>query len=68
MAIEGYIDSCTDRLVAADIRWQCWAVTIEYVNRPRQDDEIRFAVNLLGVGGPIGSSVGLGSITSGGLK
>ena len=63
-----YRGDFTETRVAADIRWQCWALTIEYVNRPRQDDEIRFAVNLLGVGGPIGSSVGLGSITSGGLK
>jgi LPS-assembly protein len=54
--------------VAADLRWQCWALTIEYVRRFRRDDEIRFAVNLLGVGGPIGTSVGLGAIESGGQK
>jgi LPS-assembly protein len=63
-----YRGDFTETRLAADIRWQCWALTIEYVNRPRQDDEVRFAVNLLGVGGPIGTSVGLGSITSGGLK
>ena len=51
--------------VAADLRWQCWALTVEYVNRINRDDEIRFAVNLLGVGGPIGTSVGLGTIATG---
>ena len=54
--------------VATDFRWQCWALTIEYVSRTRRDDEVRFAVNLLGVGGPIGTSVGLGGIDSGGQK
>jgi LPS-assembly protein len=54
--------------VGADIRWQCWALTLEYVNRPRQDNEIRFAINLLGVGGPIGTNFGLGAITPGGQK
>jgi LPS-assembly protein len=55
----------TETRVAADFHWQCWALTVEYVNRPRQDDEIRFAINLLGVGGPIGTSVGVGTITGG---
>jgi LPS-assembly protein len=54
--------------VAADLRWQCWALTVEVVNRARRDDEIRFAINLLGVGGPIGTSVGLGAIESSGQR
>ena len=54
--------------VAADLRWQCWALTVEFVNRARRDDEIRFAINLLGVGGPIGTSVGLGAIESSGNR
>ena len=54
--------------VAADLRWQCWALTVEFVNRAHRDDEIRFAINLLGVGGPIGTSVGLGAIESSGQK
>jgi hypothetical protein len=54
--------------LATDLRWQCWALTVEYVKRARRDDEIRFAVNLLGVGGPIGTSVGLGAIDSSGQK
>lgn len=58
----------TESRVAADFHWQCWALTVEYVHRARQDDEIRFAVNLLGVGGPIGTSVGVGAIAPGGQK
>jgi hypothetical protein len=58
----------TETRVAADFHWQCWALTVEYVNRARQDDEIRFAINLLGVGGPIGTSVGLGAISPGGQR
>lgn len=63
-----YRGDFTETRVAADFHWQCWALTVEYVNRARQDDEIRFAVNLLGVGGPIGTSVGLGAIAPGGQK
>ena len=58
----------TETRVATDLRWQCWALTVEFVNRARRDDEIRFAINLLGVGGPIGTSVGLGAIESSGQK
>jgi LPS-assembly protein len=54
-----------------DIRFQCYAITVDYVDRPRiagrgGEDELRFAVNLLGVGGPVQSSIGLGSLTSAG--
>ncbi|HEU4368945.1 MAG TPA: hypothetical protein VFV05_12050, partial [Methylomirabilota bacterium] len=45
-----------------DIRFQCWALTVEYVHRERRDDELQFAVNLLGVGGPVRTSVGLGAL------
>jgi hypothetical protein len=58
----------TETRVAVDFHWQCWALTVEYVNRAKRDDEIRFAVNLLGVGGPIGTSVGLGAIESSGQR
>lgn len=47
-----------------DFRFQCWAFTVEYVTRSRSDNEFRFAVNLLGVGGPIATSVGVGSLDS----
>ena len=45
-----------------DFRFDCWAVTLEYVNRARDgvgggEDEVRFAVNLLGLG-PIGTRIG----------
>ncbi len=63
-----YRSDFTETSVAVDFRWQCWALTVEYVNRARRDDEIRFAINLLGVGGPIGTSVGLGAIAPGGQK
>jgi LPS-assembly protein len=63
-----YRSDFTETRVAADIHWQCWALTVEYVHRSRQDDEIRFAINLLGVGGPIGTSVGVGALGPGGQK
>jgi hypothetical protein len=54
--------------VALDVKFQCWAFTVELVNRERDDTEVRFAVNLLGVGGPIQTSMGLGAIQSSGQK
>jgi len=48
--------------VSTDIRFDCWALNFEYVHRHGRDDEVRFALNLLGVGGPIRSSVGLGTL------
>ncbi|HXH81863.1 MAG TPA: LPS assembly protein LptD [Candidatus Tectomicrobia bacterium] len=54
--------------VAADIKFQCWALTVEYVQRTRRDDEIRFAVNLLGLGAPLQTSVGLGAMGRGGER
>lgn len=55
-------DTFVESRFAADLKFQCWAITVEYVNRSRGDDEVRFAVNLLGVGGPFTTSVGLGAI------
>jgi hypothetical protein len=37
-------------------------LNFEYVHRHGRDDEMRFALNLLGVGGPIRTSVGLGAL------
>jgi hypothetical protein len=54
--------------VAADIRFQCWSITVQYVHRERRDDELLFAVNLLGVGGPIRTSVGLGALEGSGER
>ena len=49
-----------DRL-AVDVKFQCWAFTVEYISRDPGSDEVRFAVNLLGMGGPIGTGVGVGA-------
>jgi LPS-assembly protein len=54
--------------VATDFRFDCWALTLEFVHREGRDDEIRFALNLLGVGGPIRTSVGLGALEGSGEK
>jgi LPS-assembly protein len=48
-----------------DIKFQCWAVALEYITRFRSSDEFRFTVNLLGVGG-IGSGFGLGTTSGSG--
>jgi hypothetical protein len=53
---------------ATDIRFQCWSLTVEYVHRENRDDELLFAVNLLGVGGPIRTSVGLGALQGAGER
>lgn len=34
-----------------DLHWQCFTVVLEYVERARDEDEFRFGVNLLGLGG-----------------
>jgi LPS-assembly protein len=54
--------------LAMDLKFQCWAVTVEFVNRNKREDEVRFAVNLLGIGGPIQTSVGVGALESPGQK
>lgn len=54
--------------IAGDIRFQCWAFTVEFVHREGREDEISFGVNLLGVGGPFRTSVGLGALEGSGEK
>jgi LPS-assembly protein len=61
-------DTFAESRLAVDLHWQCWALSIEYINRARRDDEVRFTLNLLGVGGPISTKIGLGAIESGGQK
>lgn len=61
-------DTFIENRVALDVRLQCWSLTVELVNRHRGEDEVRFAVNLLGVGGPIQTSVGLGALESAGQR
>ncbi len=36
--------------VGFDLNYQCWAIMVEYVHRHDHGDEVRFAVNLLGLG------------------
>ncbi len=33
-----------------DIHFDCWAITTEFIHRYASDDEVRFSINLLGVG------------------
>jgi LPS-assembly protein len=54
--------SFVESRVSADIKFQCWALTVEFVHREGRDNELGFAVNLLGVGGPVRTSVGLGAL------
>jgi LPS-assembly protein len=50
----------------ADLKFQCWALLIEYINRSPEfagkiaDNEFRFSLNLLGVGGVLTTRVGAG--------
>jgi LPS-assembly protein len=43
-----------------DIKFQCWALSLEYITRFQNANEFRFTLNLLGVGG-YGSGVGVGA-------
>ena len=64
-------DTFIENRYGVEVRFQCYALTVEYIARSREagrrgEDEVRFAVNLLGVGGPISTGIGLGSLTSSG--
>ena len=54
--------------ISGDIRFQCWAFTVEYVHREGREDEIAFGINLLGVGGPFRTSIGLGALEGSGER
>lgn len=46
--------------IGADLRFQCWAFAVTYVNRYRGEDEIRFSIDLLGIGSATtGTGLGL---------
>jgi LPS-assembly protein len=57
-------DTFVENQFGVDIRFQCWEVSVVYIDRTREagrsraDEEVRFSVNLLGVGGPLRTSVG----------
>jgi len=48
-----------------DIKFQCWALSLEYITRFQSSNEFRFTLNLLGVGG-FGSGIGLGTTSGSG--
>ena len=48
-----------------DIKFQCWALALEYITRFQSSNEFRFTLNLLGIGG-IGSGIGLGTTSGSG--
>jgi len=54
--------------IAGDIRFQCWAFTVEFVHREGREDEVSFGINLLGVGGPFRTSIGLGALEGSGER
>jgi LPS-assembly protein len=53
-------DVFVENRVGLDLKWQCWAFTVEYIVRHANEDELRFALNLLGVGAPITTAARLG--------
>lgn len=59
-------DTFVENRVGVDIRFQCWVLSLDWVTRDKNEDEIRFAVSLLGVGAPIGGGGRIGSAGGGG--
>jgi hypothetical protein len=53
-------DVFVENRVGLDLKWQCWAFTVEYIGRHANEDELRFALNLLGVGAPVTTRARLG--------
>lgn len=49
-----------------DLKWQCWAFSLEFISRHKNEDELRFTLNLLGVGAPLTTGTGLGALGGGG--
>jgi len=42
--------SSVENRVGVDWRFQCFAISAEYVNRNKDENEFRFSISLLGVG------------------
>ncbi len=53
-------DVFVESRIGLDLKWSCWALSVEYVARHQDEDEVRFAINLLGIGAPVstGSRIG----------
>ena len=58
-------DTFVENRVGFDLRFQCWALSVEYVSRNKHEDSVVFTVNLLGVGAPLSTSAGLGALGGG---
>ncbi len=60
-------DTFVENRLAFDVRFDCYAFTLELVSRNRSENEIRFALSLLGVGTPIatGTRFGVGGLSAG---
>src|SRR2546425_957270 len=64
-------DTFVENRYGADIKFDCWAVSVEYINRSRDpsgqrsEDEFRFSVHLLGLGNVLSTRMGTGVADSG---
>jgi len=58
-----HTDTFVENRFGFDFKYQCWAISVEYVQRSVRGDELRFAVNLLGLGAPITTGTGIGALT-----
>ena len=64
-------DTFVENRFGVDFRFQCWAFDFAYITRAKEqglnaaDNEIRFALYLLGVGGPFGLGQKFGTTASG---
>jgi LPS-assembly protein len=57
-------DTFVENQIGVDLRFQCYEISVVFIDRTREvgrtraDEEVRFSVNLLGVGGPLRTTVG----------
>ena len=57
-------DTFVENQFGVDLRFQCWEISVLFIDRNREvrrrgaDEELRFSVNLLGIGTPLRTSVG----------
>ncbi|HYE92456.1 MAG TPA: hypothetical protein VEA38_15615, partial [Terriglobales bacterium] len=57
-------DTFVETQYGLDLRFQCYEISVVYIDRGREvgrnrgDDELRFSVNLLGLGGPLRTGIG----------
>ena len=64
-------DTFVESRFGIDLKFQCWALLVEYVHREQEaasrsgENELRFSVNLLGVGGALSTRVGVGDTGTG---